>query len=116
MEHGVFNVYGVSVEVCHLPEKLKSTASIPLIMKPSLGERAKLTALVERASKLLVEIIYEELPKAEAATKNDIEFDNVLAQIHKINPYLADSYVNMYNYLQEQKAGETDYYKQLKKS
>jgi hypothetical protein len=86
-------------------------------MKLSLEQKTNLVSLGEKASDLLVKIIDEELPKSQQSTKTDIKLKEVLSQIYKICPLLSDSYILMYNYIQEQKISSRDtYYKRLRKS
>lgn len=75
-------------------------------MKLTLEQRTELTGLAERASDLLMKIIDERLPKTKTPTKTDLEFQAVLLQIHPICQWLSNSYVLMYNYIQEQKVRE----------
>lgn len=86
-------------------------------MKLSSEEKSDLIKLSERASDLLVKIIEEELPSVRQPTDCDVEFKEVLSQIHPICPLLSDSYKIMYNHIQKQKISSGDtYYKRLKKN
>jgi len=79
-------------------------------MKLSLEEKTKLIELSEKASDLLVGIIDEALPKTKTPTENDVRFKKILSKIYQICPLLSDSYIRMYNHIQEQKISSHDSY------
>jgi hypothetical protein len=79
-------------------------------------DHTELTKLGEKASDLIVKIIYEKLPKQKMLTKYDKEFHEVIDKIEKICPLLSESYAQMYNYIQKGKISKNStYVKRLNK-
>jgi hypothetical protein len=80
-------------------------------MKLSLDEKLRVKELGERCANLLVDISEEDLPVQRIPTERDNQFRIIVCEMHSLCPLLAESYVMMYNKIQEGKISEGDGYR-----